>query len=128
MACLLQEIADIVAEAVAVAVAEAVRTVTKERDEAFAKVATVSKVAEDKAMVIRALLHRPNDKYMVREYCRRHTNTFLKDFNAEMLEKCKQRKEAESLRSTDTTDTVDAFPFTSMLASVEEDGDDDLYV
>ena len=59
---------------------------------------------------------------MVRNYCRRHTNFFHRDFNGDMLKIRRQKLEAERARMQ-PPDLVDVCIFNSILASVDE-GDD----
>ncbi len=113
---ILQDTAVIVAEAVA----EALSKANEEKEKAVAE--AVSKVIEEKDKVIRVLTHRTNDKFMVRNYCRRHTNKFHRDFNGDMLKKRQQKLEAETVR-LQSSDFIDVCPLSSILASVD-DGDD----
>ena len=61
-------------------------------------------------------IRRPNDKYMVQAYCRRHTNHFAGDFNARMLKRRRERLEAEKA----SLQSVNACPFTTLLVTAEE--------
>ncbi|KAL0040792.1 hypothetical protein WJX79_005581 [Trebouxia sp. C0005] len=84
--------------------------------------AAVTKEREDADKMIKVLTRRPNDKWMVRNYCRRHTNRFYHDFNADMLKKRRQKLEAQQA-STQSSNDVDICVFSSMLATVD-DADD----
>ncbi|DBB03969.1 hypothetical protein WJX77_003367 [Trebouxia sp. C0004] len=93
-----------------------------EKAVAEAVAAAVSKEREDADKMIKVLTRRPNDKWMVRNYCRRHTNQFYHDFNADMLKKRRQKLEAQQA-STQSSNDVDVCVFSSMLATVD-DADD----
>ncbi|DBA67376.1 TPA: hypothetical protein ACH3X2_001668 [Trebouxia sp. C0005] len=84
--------------------------------------AAVTKEREDVDKMIKVLTRRPNDKWMVRNYCRRHTNRFYHDFNADMLKKRRQKLEAQQA-STQSSNDVDICVFSSTLATVD-DADD----
>ena len=93
-----------------------------EKAVAEAVAAAVRKEREDADKMIKVLTRRPNDKWMVRNYCRRHTNFFHHDFNAEMLKKRRQKLEAQQA-STQSSNDVDVCVFSSILATVD-DADD----
>ncbi len=93
-----------------------------EKAVAEAVAAAVSKEREDADKMIKVLTRRPNDKWMVRNYCRRHTNYYHHDFNAGMVKKRRHRLEAEQA-NTPPSDDVDVCIFSSMLATVD-DADD----
>ncbi|DBB06583.1 TPA: hypothetical protein ACH3X1_012113 [Trebouxia sp. C0004] len=91
-----------------------------EKAVAEAVAAAVSKEREDADEMIKVLTRRPNDKWMVRNYCRRHTNHFRCDFNADMLNKRRQKLEAQEA-STQSSNDVDVCVFSSMLSTVTVD-------
>ena len=93
-----------------------------EKAVAEAVAAAVRKEREDADKMIKVLTRRPNDKWMVRNYCRRHTNFFHHDFNVEMLKKRRQKLEAQEA-STQSSNDVDVCVFSSILATVD-DADD----
>ena len=82
----------------------------------------VSLETEHWEKVHRVPMQRPNDKFMVRNYCRRHTNFFHRDFNGDMLKIRRQKLEAEQARMQ-PPDPVDVCVFDSILASVDESDD-----
>ena len=81
--------------------------------------AAVSKEREDADKMIKVLTRRPNDKWMVRNYCRRHTNYYHHDFNAEMVKKRQQKLETEQANMQPSED-VDVCIFSSILATVDD--------
>ena len=91
-----------------------------EVDKAVAE--AVRQEGEEWDKILKVLTRRPNDKYMVRNYCRRHTNFFHHDFNSDMLKKRREKLEAEQA-SMQPPGAVDVCIFDSILASVD-DGDD----
>ncbi len=93
-----------------------------EKAVAEAVAAAVRKEREDADKMIKVLTRRPNDKWMVRNYCRRHTNYYHHDFNADMVKKRRQKLEAEQA-NTQQSDDVDVCIFSSILATVD-DADD----
>ena len=82
----------------------------------------VSREKEQWEKVHKVFMHRPNDKFMVRNYCRRHTNFFHRDFNGDMLKIRQQKLETERARMQPPA-PVGVCIFESILASVDE-GDD----
>ncbi len=94
-----------------------------EKAVAEAVAAAVRKEREDRDKMIKVLTRRPNDKWTVRNYCRRHTNFFHHDFNAEMRKKRRQKLEAQQA-SMQLANDVDVCVFSSILATVD-DADDE---
>ena len=93
-----------------------------EKAVAEAVAAAVRKEREDADKMVKVLTWRPNDKWMVRNYCRRHTSYFHHDFNADMVKKRRQKLEAEQV-NTQPSDNVDVCIFSFILATVD-DADD----
>ncbi len=93
-----------------------------EKAVAEAVAAVVCRERENADKMIKVLTRRPNDKWMVRNYCRRHTNYFHHDFNADMVKKRRQKLEAEQA-NMHPSDGVDVCIFSSILATVD-DADD----
>jgi len=90
-----------------------------EKAVAEALAAAVRKEREDADKMIKVLTRRPNDKWMVRNYCRRHTNYYHHDFNAEMVKKRQQKLETEQANMQPSED-VDVCIFSSILATVDD--------
>ena len=83
----------------------------------------VQRADAESTKVRRALMARPNDKMMVRNYMRKHTLYYRRDFNQEMLMRKRQRDERQA--ELEKQQVIDLLPFTSLLASMD-DGSTDL--
>lgn len=83
----------------------------------------VQRADAESKKVHRALTRRPNDKMTVRNYMRKHTLYYCRDFNQEMLKRKRQRDERQA--ELEKQQVIDLLPFTSLLASMD-DGSTDL--
>lgn len=78
----------------------------------------VQQAEAESVKVRRALMKRPNDKMMVRNYMRKHTLYYRRDFNQEMLMRKRQRNKRQA--ELETQQVIDLLPFTSLLASMDD--------